>query len=77
MLEYFGLKPSALVSETETTKLEKRKLSITLEALNEVCHQFPETKKFIKEKLDQKYLKENKSVEEIIHFSLTSLEAQS
>ena len=34
-LRYFGLRPSALAIKTETTQMEKRKLYITLEVLNE------------------------------------------
>ena len=46
--------------------MEKRKLKITLEVLNEVIAEFPETKEFIAERLEQKCAKENISVEEVI-----------
>ena len=56
--------------------MEKRKLKITLEVLHEVTADFPETKEFIEERLEQKFLKENTSVYEIV-FRFTSLEAKS
>ena len=48
--------------------MEKRKLKITLEVLNEVFVEFLETKQFIEEHLEKKCLKENISVEEVIYF---------
>ena len=58
--------------------MKKRKLTITLKALNKVEDQFPQTKELIEERLEQKYLKENTSVEEVIFlFFFTSLEAKS
>ena len=42
---------SAPVSETQTTKIYKRKLSIAMKVLNKVSAEFPETKEFIDEKL--------------------------
>ena len=45
-----------LASKTETTQTEKRKLSVTLELLNEVSTEFAETKNFIDEYLEQKCL---------------------
>ena len=45
--------------------------------LNELFIELPETKQFMEEHLEQKCLKENKSVEEEIYFSLTSPEAES
>ena len=62
-LEYFGLRLSALASKTETTKMEKLKINITLKVLNEVSVEFPDTKHFIEEHLEQKHCKENESVE--------------
>ena len=56
--------------------MEKRKLKISLEVLNDVTAEFPETKEFIEKHLEQKYLKENISVDEVI-FLFTSLEAKS
>ena len=75
MLGYFELSPSTLASETETTKMDRRKLNIALEVLNKVSVKFPETKQFIEEHLQQKCLKENISVEEATYF-LTSLVAK-
>ena len=48
--------------------MEKRKLTITLRVLNVVKVQFPQTKEFIEERLEQECLKENISVEEVIFF---------
>ena len=45
--------------------MEKRKLKITLEVLNEVTAEFPETKEFREERLEQKCLKENILVDEV------------
>ena len=56
--------------------MEKRKFEITIEVLNEVAAELPETKEFIEERLEQKCLKENISVDEVI-FLFTSLEAKS
>ena len=75
-LGHFGLRPITLDSKTETTEMEKRNLNIAMKTLNEVSVEFSETKQFI-EHLEQKYLKENISVEEVIYFFLTSLEAKS
>ena len=74
-LVYFGLRSSALASKTETTKWEKPKLNITLEVLTEVSVEFSETKQFIEDHLEQKFVKENISVEELIYF-LANLEAK-
>ena len=56
--------------------MEKRKLKITLEVLNEVTAEFPETIEFMEKRLEQKCLKEKISVEEVIYI-FTSLEAKS
>ena len=56
---------SALASKTETTKMDKRMLSIAIEVLNGVPVEFLETKEFIDEKLEQKFCKEIISIEEI------------
>ena len=56
--------------------MEKRKLKISLEVLNEVTAEFPEIKEFIEELLEQKCLKENMSVEEVIYL-FASLGAKS
>ena len=57
--------------------MEKRKLKVTLGVLNEVSVECMETKQFIQEHIEQKCLKENISMEEIIYFLFTSLEAKS
>ena len=57
--------------------MEKQKLKISLEVLNEVTVKFLETKQFIEKHLEQKCLTENISVEEVIWFLCTSLEASS
>ena len=49
-------------------KMQKQKLKITLEVLHEVSVEFPETKQFIEENLEQKCLEENTSVEAVINF---------
>ena len=43
--------------------MEKLKINITLKVLNEVSVEFPDTKHFIEEHLEQKHCKENESVE--------------
>ena len=68
-LRYFGLRSSALASKTETTKW-------TNEESDEVKAQFPETKEFIEERLEQECNKENIPVEEVV-FLFTCLEAKS
>ena len=55
--------------------MDKRRLRAALKVLSEVKVQFPETKQFIKEAMDQESLKENISADEVIFF--TSLEAKS
>ena len=57
--------------------MEKRKLKVTLGVLNEVSVECMETKQFIQKHIEHKCLKENISVEEIIYFLFTSLEAKS
>ena len=56
--------------------MEKQRLRVTLKVLNEVKFQFPETKEFMEDCLEQEFLKENISAEEVI-FLFTSLEAKS
>ena len=53
--------------------MEKRKIKITLEVLNEVAAEFSKTKEFIEERLKQKFVKENISADEVI-FLFTSKE---
>ena len=54
--------------------MDKRRIRITTKVLDAVKVQFPETKKFMEERLEQECLKENISVEEVI-FLFTSLKA--
>ena len=54
--------PSALISKTATTKMDKIKLNIAIEVLQEVYVEFLETKEFIDKKLEQKCSKENISM---------------
>lgn len=53
--------------------MEKQKMNIAIEVLNKVSAEFPNTKEFIEERLEQQDLKENISVEQVIYFSLISL----
>ena len=78
MLRYFELRSSALESKTQhtTTKMDKRTIKIAIKVLDEVKAQFPETKEFIEDRLEQECSKENISVEEVI-FLFTCLEAKS
>ena len=46
----------------------KRKPNIVIEILQEVSVEFPHTKEFIEEHLEQKCQKENISSEEVIYF---------
>ena len=56
--------------------MDKRRFQITLKVLNKVKVQFPETKEFTEDCLEQECLEENISVEEVI-FLFTSLEEKS
>lgn len=57
--------------------MDKRKLNTAIEVLHEVSVEFPDTKEFIEERVEQKCLKENISVEEVIYLFLTSLKSKS
>lgn len=48
-------------------------MNIAIEGLSKVSVEFPNTKEFIEERLEQQGLKENISVEQVIYFSLISL----
>ena len=48
--------------------MDIRRLKIALKVLDEVKVQFPETKQFIEECIEQECLKENISAEEVIFF---------
>ena len=56
--------------------MEKQTLSIAMKGPSKVSIEFLETKQFIEENLEQTCLKENVSVEEVIYFSLASLETK-
>ena len=53
----------------------KRRLRVALEVLDAVRNQFPDTKQFIEDLIDEECQKEKVSVDEVIFF--TSLEAKS
>ena len=55
--------------------MDKRRVRVASKVLGTVKTQFPDTKKFIEDSIDQECLKENISVDEVIFF--TSLEAKS
>ena len=55
--------------------MEKRKLNIAIEVLHDVSAAYAETKEFVYDKFEKKCFKEDISAEEVIYFSLTSLEA--
>ena len=57
--------------------MKKQKLKISSEVLNKVTVEFLETKQFTEKHLEQSCLTENISVEEVIQFLCTSLEAKS
>ena len=55
--------------------MDKQRLRAALKVLCEVKVQFPETKQFIEEAMEQESFKENISADEVIFF--TSLQAKS
>ena len=55
--------------------MDKRRLRVALKVLGAVKEQFPDTKQFIEDLIDEGCLKGIKSVDEVIFF--TSLEAKS
>ena len=56
--------------------MDKRRLKLALKVLDEVKVQFPETKQFIEERIEQECLKENTSVEEVIFFRILEVKSQ-
>ena len=56
--------------------MDKRRIKIDMKVLDEVKEDFPETKVFIDDCIQQECLKENITVEELI-FLFTCLEAKS
>ena len=78
MLRFFERRSSSLLeSKTKNThnKMDKRRMRVALKILDTVKTQFPDTKQFIEDSIDQQCLKENISADEVIFF--TSLEAKS
>ena len=55
--------------------MDKRRLSMALKVLDAVKTQFPDTKQFIEDLIDEECLKEKISADEVIFF--TSLETKS
>ena len=55
---------------SDRTKMKKQKHKIILEVLHKVSVEFPETKQFIGEHLEQKCLIENMWVEEVVYIFL-------
>ena len=55
--------------------MDKRRIKITLKVLDEVKVQFPETKQFIEECIEQECLKENISVEEVFFFIILEVKS--
>ena len=55
--------------------MDKQRLRVAFKVLSAVKDQFPDTKQFIEDSIDQECLKENISADEVILF--TSLEAKS
>ena len=62
-------KNSYIFSKESFSYISANEVLQILEVLNEVSVKFQETKKFIEEHLEQKCLKENISLEEVIYFS--------
>ena len=60
---------------TQQQKMDKRRIKIVIKVLDKVKAQFPETKEFVEEGVEQERSNENISVEEVIFF--TCLEAKS
>ena len=57
-IRYFGLRSGALANKNRSnSKIEKRKLTITLKVLDEAKVQFSQTKEFIEKCLEQECLK--------------------
>ena len=48
--------------------MDKRRLRVALKVLSAVKDQFPDTKQFIEDSIDQECLKENISADEVIFF---------
>ena len=64
----FRLRSSALENTIQhtATKMDKRRIKMVIKVLEEVKAQFPETKEFIDERVEQECSKENILVEDVI-----------
>ena len=67
------MRSSALESNNKATsnthnKMDKRRLRVAFKVLDAVKTQFPDTKQFIEDSIDQEFLKENISVDEVSFF---------
>ena len=71
------MRSSALEKIKKHTRktMDKKRLRVALKVLGAVKEQFPDTKGFIEELIDEEYQKEKISADEVIFF--TSLEAKS
>ena len=49
--------------------MDKKRIKIAVKVLKEIKNEFPETVKFIDDRLEQECSKENMTVEEVISFS--------
>ena len=56
--------------------MDKKRLKITLKVLSNVAQEYPGTKRYIEDRLEEECLKENISVDEVI-FLFTYREAKS
>ena len=67
MLRYFRVRSSALEKIKTHTRntMDKKRLRVTLKVFEAVKEQFPDTKKFIKDLIDEESEKEKISVDEV------------
>ena len=69
--------PSALDKKPQkNNRMDKRMMNIAMQVLHEVFVEYPDTKDFIEERLEQKCLKENMSAEEVIYFFVKELRSK-
>ena len=62
MLRYFGVRSSALESKSKNNthnKMDKKRLRVALKVLDAVKTQFPDTKQYIEDLIDEECLKKN------------------
>ena len=74
-LGYFGFMVSALASNNRSNKNGETKLYYSIRSIERSVCWVSRDKQFIEERLQQKFLKENISVKEVIYFSLANLKA--